>query len=1206
MAPAPHAALSAILQGGSAGGSYDDGAPSEPPSPLLRDGCTLLDPTPSGSRGPASAAPSPPNGLLGSGAGLCRLACGATAEESADSKRMQRKLIAALCLAFLFMLVEVAGGIYAHSLAIITDAAHLLSDVSGFAVAVLAAIWAKRRASAPFSFGYHRVEVLGALASVMMVWVITLNLLAEAIHRLIEPEPVNGKVMFIVAVIGVAVNVLMMLVLGHHHHGHACSGHSHSHGPAHAHAHHGSCGGGSGADSEDEAEGDYVLSAFLPILGAAGAQRSDAGDPDQHAKQAQQAQQQARAKQQRQAKQQEQHQLVGGGEGAEGDAALAALKGQACGHGHDNMNMRGAIIHVIGDFVQSIGVAVAGALIWWHQDDPRWHIADPICTFLFAILVLWTTKAITKDIFAVLMQRAPAGVDVEAVRRALGQVQGVQAVEDLHIWSLTPGIPLLSAHVAIAKGADAAAVVRDVERLCRQSLGIEHTTIQPVPAGSTRLESVQAAGELRGHRDAMLRTRAPLLLLLLGSLAAVRHASAAVGTLLADRVIFSGKLASGMGDSSYKGGRLADLTGAAAGGGVAATFNPKPGAGLQFYFSTGAIDASKHAGLAFKIAADTQFAVNGGITVGVQVAPGTPKGVPLKNYLADGKVGPAWQAVFVPLADLGAGTSLSRTLSVYWQGGTAQQAAMYIQGVTLAALPLPAVRKPPPSSPSPSPSPKPSPSPSPKPSPPPGPPLPTHPYSLYTDGAAIKWKNGTRFSGRGCNIQDTRSCVACVGQQNASEVIRRMDFAITSMGARMFRLDMETYGAGDEALQWCYPNCNVDAAYLNDLDTIVTWVANKHPGVQVLLAAWNSKRGWGATDLEWPTATTIALWRTVVTKLGKHPHVWWGVTNEPEYNFDGAQDAQVWQAMNAAVAAIRATEKDLGQYPHIITVQGTRAWARPLEYYVTHPITAGSGVNVAYETHPYNPAADFASLWVKPAQKLPVYIGEFGPVDGSMTSADAETLMQTANSLGIPWTAWTLHMRCPPNLLQDLNSRERLQPAAVCRAVTRKPLRSRRVTGTMGISFSTPSSDATNFHQLSALDIDKQAVDFASLDGKVVLDFKALKEKYADKGLVIMAFPCNQFGFQEPGTNAEIKKFAADRGFTGEGTLLMDKVKVNGAAASPVFQFLKVASGDTGPIMWNFAKFLVRKNGTVYGRFGVRTLPSELIPQIEECLALEQ
>ncbi len=196
--------------------------------------------------------------------------------------------------------------------------------------------------------------------------------------RLLSPA-----VMFIVAVIGVACNALMMLILGHHHHGHACSGHSH--GPAHAHAHPGGCGSGSGAAcelagggsgssgqphvhaqgccggqlhsrhryaaapaadveagerlplsshgmlhaAEEEADGDYVLSAFLPILGAAGAPSSDAGDPDQHAKQAQQ---------QRQSKQREQ-QLGGSEGGGEGDAAAAALKGSSCGHG--NMNMRG-------------------------------------------------------------------------------------------------------------------------------------------------------------------------------------------------------------------------------------------------------------------------------------------------------------------------------------------------------------------------------------------------------------------------------------------------------------------------------------------------------------------------------------------------------------------------------------------------------------------------------------------------------------------------------------------------------------------------------------------------------------------------------------------------------------------------------------------------------------------------------------------------
>ena len=96
-----------------------------------------------------------------------------------------------------------------------------------------------------------------------------------------------------------------------------------------------------------------------------------------------------------------------------------------------------------------------------------------------------------------------------------------------------------------------------------------------------------------------------------------------------------------------------------------------------------------------------------------------------------------------------------------------------------------------------------------------------------------------------------------------------------------------------------------------------------------------------------------------------------------------------------------------------------------------------------------------------------------------------------------------------------------------------------------------------------------------------------------------MAFPCNQFGFQEPGTNEEIKAFAEARGFQG---LLMDKVKVNGSGASPVFDYLKVASRDTSLVSWNFAKWLVRKDGTVAGRYGPKTNPCALEPQIEELL----
>lgn len=93
------------------------------------------------------------------------------------------------------------------------------------------------------------------------------------------------------------------------------------------------------------------------------------------------------------------------------------------GHDHGSINLRSAVLHVIGDILQSIGVAIAGALIWWNQDDPRWYLADPICTFIFSVVVLLTTKSILRDIIHVLMERTPTNLDVPAMSQ-VGTVVG--------------------------------------------------------------------------------------------------------------------------------------------------------------------------------------------------------------------------------------------------------------------------------------------------------------------------------------------------------------------------------------------------------------------------------------------------------------------------------------------------------------------------------------------------------------------------------------------------------------------------------------------------------------------------------------------------------------------------------------------------------------------------------------------------------------
>lgn len=138
----------------------------------------------------------------------------------------QRKLTIAIVLCAAFTAVEAIGGYVSGSLAIFTDAAHLLADLGGFAVSLLAIRLGAQSATARLSFGYQRAEILGALVSLAFVWATTAGLLWEAYERMRDPQPVEGRVMTLVAAIGVCANLLLGFVLGEHHH-HGCSAHSH-------------------------------------------------------------------------------------------------------------------------------------------------------------------------------------------------------------------------------------------------------------------------------------------------------------------------------------------------------------------------------------------------------------------------------------------------------------------------------------------------------------------------------------------------------------------------------------------------------------------------------------------------------------------------------------------------------------------------------------------------------------------------------------------------------------------------------------------------------------------------------------------------------------------------------------------------------------------------------------------------------------------
>jgi zinc transporter 2 len=151
----------------------------------------------------------------------------------------ETKLKLAIGLATTFMIVEIFGGYVANSLAIFSDAAHLLTDIAGFGISLLAVIYSKRPGCKDYTYGLARAEVFGALGSILSLWLITAVLVYEAYNRGMlwlegKAEEVNGKVMFFVAIFGVFVNLCLGLVFSSEHGGafhpaHSSCSHDHDH-----------------------------------------------------------------------------------------------------------------------------------------------------------------------------------------------------------------------------------------------------------------------------------------------------------------------------------------------------------------------------------------------------------------------------------------------------------------------------------------------------------------------------------------------------------------------------------------------------------------------------------------------------------------------------------------------------------------------------------------------------------------------------------------------------------------------------------------------------------------------------------------------------------------------------------------------------------------------------------------------------------------
>jgi cobalt-zinc-cadmium efflux system protein len=140
----------------------------------------------------------------------------------------------------------------------------------------------------------------------------------------------------------------------------------------------------------------------------------------------------------------------------------------------EDLNLEAVLRHSAADALGSLGVVASGAVIL----ATGWRPIDPLVGIAIAVLILASSVRLVREPLDVLMEAAPPSVDVEAIARAVCSVEGVRAVHELHVWSVTAGFEALAAHVVVARGADRDRARREAEFLLRDRYRIEHTTLQ--------------------------------------------------------------------------------------------------------------------------------------------------------------------------------------------------------------------------------------------------------------------------------------------------------------------------------------------------------------------------------------------------------------------------------------------------------------------------------------------------------------------------------------------------------------------------------------------------------------------------------------------------------------------------------------------------------------------------------------------------------
>jgi cobalt-zinc-cadmium efflux system protein len=172
--------------------------------------------------------------------------------------------------------------------------------------------------------------------------------------------------------------------------------------------------------------------------------------------------------------------------GLAANAASAWVLMRGGGHEH-NLNTRGALLHVVGDMLGSVGAIIAALVML----ATGWYLADPILSAGIGLLILWSSWRLLRESVEVLLESTPADIDTGEVRQAMSGVEGVSGVHDLHVWTVTSGFVALSSHVEVVGQRDWHDMLVELCTILRERFGIAHVTLQPE-------EPHTGAGHFRG------------------------------------------------------------------------------------------------------------------------------------------------------------------------------------------------------------------------------------------------------------------------------------------------------------------------------------------------------------------------------------------------------------------------------------------------------------------------------------------------------------------------------------------------------------------------------------------------------------------------------------------------------------------------------------------------------------------------------------